>query len=222
MVNITAQKRLLYQLLSSCHLHTRERLRSLTQFTLPKRSHLLTFRGETALRLFLRLLISLPTDAADTTDLSASSVAPQFHLRATGTHIFSKQLTRSEPKWQLPALKWLPCRIDAESQECLAWKWHLYRGRACCVCPCARAKLCASVCFIHKGQCSLSGEVGACSVEWQERVGGGDLRRSEIRQASQNPDSTPLPAHDSHTLACTHAQTHTQTYIWHIHAQPNE
>lgn len=60
---------------------------------------------------------SLPTNAADTTDLSTTSVAPQFHLRATGTHIFSKQLTQSEPKWQLPALKWLPCRIDAESQQ---------------------------------------------------------------------------------------------------------
>ncbi|KAJ4939658.1 hypothetical protein JOQ06_029101, partial [Pogonophryne albipinna] len=58
-----------------------------------------------------------PPNAADTTDLSTTSVAPQFHLRATGTCIFSKQLTCSEPKWQLPALKWLACRIDAESQE---------------------------------------------------------------------------------------------------------
>lgn len=56
--------------------------------------------------------------AADTTDLSTTSLAPQFHPRATGTHFFSKKLTRTEPKWQLPALKWLPaCRIDAESRE---------------------------------------------------------------------------------------------------------
>ena len=71
---------------------------------------------ETAVRLFFILpFFFLLTDAADTTKLSTTSLAPQFHLRATGTYIFSKQLTRSEPKWQLPALKCLPCRIDAES-----------------------------------------------------------------------------------------------------------
>ncbi|MEQ2180498.1 hypothetical protein GOODEAATRI_001797 [Goodea atripinnis] len=56
----------------------------------------------------LVLCFLLPTNVADTTNLSTTLASPHFHQRATGAPIFLKQLTRSELRWQHPTLKWLP------------------------------------------------------------------------------------------------------------------
>lgn len=74
-----------------------------------------------------------PSSFADTTDLSATSVVPQFLLEAAGTHSVLKQLTHThtEPKWQLP-VKWPFCFIHAESNKSLEWKLKTFFLLQCC------------------------------------------------------------------------------------------
>lgn len=100
---------------------------------------------------------SLPTNAADTTDLSTTSVAPQFHLEPLG-HI-SSQSSWHALNQNGSFLPWngCLCRIDAESEERRAWKWHLYRGRGCSVSVGAREVMhvCSSV-WVYVCLCILS------------------------------------------------------------------
>lgn len=108
-----------------CHRDDKTKLKTFIHFTtdsrkmhfslvIKKHSHILTFAS-----ISLVPSLPLPTDAADTTDLSTTLATPQFHPKAAGTHIFFRQLTRSEPKWRRPALKWLPVSVQTEAGRIL-------------------------------------------------------------------------------------------------------
>ena len=173
------------------------------------------------------------SNAADTTDLSNTSVAPQFHLGATGTHIFSKA---ADTLWTKMAA---PCPEMAALPH---WCWvsrtpglkmaSQQRKGLLCVCVCVCVCVCLSVCLHTWGyvcECVFYPKRPMLSIGRSEFMLGRVTRESGRRRSKTTRDKTGIkkiqipPHYQSMTHTHSHVvQTHTETYIWHIHAQPNE